>query len=125
MDQKCVTLTSSKLDLEKFVRNFLKLYQTKVANKHRSCDDSEETEGESEGIRDQPVSINFHYFTHLTDMVEQWGQLPNYSMFPFESKNAYITNHSFTTGNTAHLGMRLSLGSQVPNDQSRSISVPK
>jgi hypothetical protein len=93
-------LQQTKHDLQKFVDQFPVLYKN-IA-----------------------LGINFHYLTHLSDVVQQWGPLWNYSLFPFESKNGFIPKHCFTTGNVNKTGMMLLLGSQVLRQQSWHIKIP-
>jgi hypothetical protein len=94
-------LQQAKSDLQKFVDQFEILYPT------------------------VPLGINMHYLTHLTDMVQKWGPLWNYSLFHFENKNGFIPKHCFTTGNVITTGMMLLLGSQVLKNQSIFVQIPQ
>ncbi|OQV21944.1 hypothetical protein BV898_04156 [Hypsibius exemplaris] len=69
--------------------------------------------------------INFHYARHLPDMVDSWGPLNGYDMYPFEAKNGWVAARVHASGSILQPVMIQLLGSAVARHQSDQITHPE
>ncbi|OWA53805.1 hypothetical protein BV898_18227 [Hypsibius exemplaris] len=67
--------------------------------------------------------INVHSLVHMHEMVQMWGPLWAYSLFPFEKKNGWITRHCHAKTSILRSVMMALTGSQVLRQAERLITV--
>ena len=62
---------------------------------------------------EQFLGLNFHMLRHMEEMVDNWGPLWAYTLFPFKNKNGWIRRHCHSKTSVVRAAMSQLLASQV------------